>query len=314
MPDLSIAVVGCGPTGNIHLAAWAAQFGVRLAAVCDLDPERLTETAGRVPGSAAFVDYRDLLQSEAFDIVDICTPAETHAEIASLALRSGAHVICEKPLTVDPPAAYALVRLADERERLLMPAFCHRFHPPVLFAKELVDNDDIGRPVQFRCRFSGLWNDAPQVVPADGAIGAILDTAIHGVDLFRHFCGEVRTIDGKFRTVNPDLPVEDTAVLLMESETGAFGTVEVSWSLPGSRSVVEIYGTAGACIVDYDTETVRFQTADSPFWRTHEEGGANRFEREVGQFADAVRGVQPLLVTAFDGARAVELCASVLQS
>jgi len=94
----------------------------------------------------------------------------------------------------------------------------------------------------------------------------------------------------------------------MQTEAGALGVVEVSWSLPGNRSIIEIYGTAGACIIDYDSDMVRYQTSDDLFWRTHEEGGANRFEREVGHFADAVRGIQSLVVNGYDGARAVELC------
>ena len=260
---------------------------------------------------AAYRDHGDaLFAAEAYDIVSVCTPAHTHAPIVEAALKAGANVLCEKPLTIDSASAYALVRLADERERLLMPGFCYRFHPPILFAKDLVDNDDLGKPVMFRSRFSGIWNDAPSAIPTENAIGATLDTAIHGVDLFRHFCGEVKDSRVKRRQVNPDLPVEDTAMILLESENGAMGVVEVSWSLPGSRNVVEIYGTAGACIVDYDADTVRYQTADDLFWRDHEEGGANRFEREVGQFADAVRGVQPLLVNGYDGARAVEICTS----
>ncbi len=311
MPELSIAVVGCGAFGNIHIAAWAAQFGIRLAAICDIDPERLTETAARIPGVAAYRTTQDLFAAEPYDIVSVCTPAYTHAPIVEAALIAGANVLCEKPLTTDASSAYALVRLANERERLLMPGFCHRFHPPILFAKDLVDNDDIGRPVMFRCRFSGIWNDAPAEIPSENAIGALLDTAIHGVDLFRHFCGEVKDSHIKQRRLNPDLPVEDTAMILLESENGAMGIVEVSWSLPGNRNVVEVYGTAGACIVDYDSDTVRYQTADDLFWRDHEEGGANRFEREVGQFADAVRGVQPLFVNGYDGARAVEICTSL---
>ena len=313
MLDLSIAIVGCGPTGNIHIAAWAAQFGVRLAAVCDIDPERLTETAERVPGAAAFVDYRTMFASESFDIVSVCTPAVTHAPIVEAALLSGANVLCEKPLTDNFETAYALARLADENERLLMPAFCHRFHPPVLFAKDLVDNDDIGRPRMFRCRFSGLWNDAETQISGENPIGATLDTAIHGVDLFRAFCGEVTDVHIKTNHLNPDLPVEDTAVIVMQTEAGALGIVEVSWSLPGSRNVIEIYGTAGACLIDYDSDIVRYQTSDDLFWRTHEEGGANRFEREVGHFADAVRGISPLIVNGHDGARAVELCTPPLR-
>jgi predicted dehydrogenase len=252
-----------------------------------------------------------MLGMEPFDIVDVCTPADRHFEIAEAALRSGANVLCEKPLTPTVEQARALVRLAAERERLLMTAFCHRFHPPILFARELIENDDLGRPAMFRCRFSGLWEEAEARNTADTTTpggGILLETAIHGIDLFRYLVGEVATISGRVRTTNPDLNVADTAALLLESEGGALGVVEASWSTPGGRSTVEIYGTAGACIVDYDTGSLRYLTADQPIWRHHDEGGPNRFEREIAHFADAVRGLQPLAVTGEDGLRAVELC------
>jgi UDP-N-acetylglucosamine 3-dehydrogenase len=314
MADLTVVVVGCGAAGNVHLRCWAHLSGVRIAAVCDPDGLAAARTAMQVEGAAAFTNFRDVLAEGPIDIVDICTTADQHFAVAEAALRAGANVLCEKPLTTTVELAQALVRIAAERERLLMTAFCHRFHPPLLFAKDLLDNDDLGRPTMFRCRLSGYWEEAEESVPADAERsggGALLETAIHGIDLFRYYCGEVTHISGRLATINPDLKVEDTAVVILQSERGAIGVVEASWSTPGGRSVVELYGTAGACLVDYDSGTLRYLTADQPIWRHHDEGGPNRFEREIAHFADAVRGLQPLLVSGEDGARAVEICAEV---
>jgi UDP-N-acetylglucosamine 3-dehydrogenase len=314
MAELSVAIAGCGAAGNVHLACWNNLVGVRIAAVCDIDGMAAARTAAQYEGAAAFTSVSDMLKSQRFDIVDVCTPAAQHVETAAAALRAGAHVLCEKPLAVTANDARAIVQLAQERERLLMTAFTHRFHPPVLFAKEMVDNDDIGRVTMFRCRFSGYFEGAEGSAlsdPDQSGGGALLDTAINGIDLFRYFCGEAASITGRLMQVNPDLRVEDAAALLIEGETGALGVVEASWSQPGGRNVVEIYGTAGACIVDYDTGVLRYLTADQPFYQHREEGGPNRFERQVAHFADAVRGLQPLLVTGEDGLRAVELCEEV---
>src|SRR5581483_7742584 len=314
MAELTVAVVGCGGAGNVHLGCWANLSGARIAAVCDRDGVIVARTAMQYEGAAAFTEVGDLLASGPYDIVDVCTSSDQHFAVASEALRAGANVLCEKPLAIAPEEARTLVRLADERERLLMPAFCHRFHPPILFAKELLENDDLGKPVMFRCRFSGFLPDAEQREPAEGAAvgtGALLDTAIHGIDLFRYLVGEVASISGKLTTVNPALTIEDTAALLLQAETGALGVVETSWSTPGGRNVVEIYGSAGACLVDYDDGTLRYRTADEPVWRRRDESGLNRFEREIAHFADAVRGLQAVAVTGERGARAVQLCAEV---
>lgn len=308
MADLTVALVGCGHAGSIHLRCWADQIGVRIAAVCDADGIVAARTAAQIEVAAAFVDYHDLLAMDAFDIVDVCTPPDTQFAIAQAALQSGANVLCETPFTGSPEEAAALVRLAVERERLLMPVFSHRFHPPLLFARDLVESDDLGHPTLFRCYFSNYQPE--NETEAKPQFGALMDTALHGIDLFRAFCGEIVSVSGKVLTVDPNLTVEDTAAVLLEGR-GTVGVVEATWSVPGGRNIVEIYGTAGACIVDYDAGTLRYVTADQPVWRHHEEGGPNGYERAIAHFADAVRGLQPLAVTGVDGARAVAICAEV---
>jgi predicted dehydrogenase len=321
MAELTVAIIGCGAVGNVHLACWSNLIGVRVSAVCDVDGITAARTAGQMDGTAAFTETKALMEAQRYDIVDVCTPAGQQYEAVRAALLAGANVLCETPFTGDPGQARHLVQLAGERERLLMPGFCHRFHPPILFARELLDNDDLGHATMFRCRYSGLRTD--EDLEARGLIqsrdpqdlnearsGVLLETAIHGVDLYRAFMGEATAVSGRLLTVNPQLVVEDTVAMVL-SNVGGVGVVEAGWSLPGGRSVVEIYGTAGACLVDYDTGALRYLTADQPIWRSHDEGGPNRFEREIAHFADAVRGLQPLAVTGEDGARAVELCAEL---
>ncbi len=315
MAELTVALIGCGGVGSIHLACWENLSGVRVAAVCDLNGQAAAEAARRFPGCAAFTAVADLLAGGPFDIVDVCTTPDAQFAAAQAALQAGGNVLCETPLTGNIAAAQTLVQLAAQRERLLMTGFCHRFHPPLLFAKDLLDNDELGRITMFRCRFSGLRPDLADLAayPENVTTGALLESAIHGIDLFRYFCGEAFAISGGLVTLTPGLPVEDSVALVLQGE-GALGVVEAGWSSPGGRNVVEIYGTAGACLVDYDTGALRYLTADQPVWRVHDEGGPNRFEREIAHFADAVRGLQPLVVTGEDGARAVELCAQLAQT
>lgn len=313
MSELTVAVAGCGRAGVLHLASWAALTGVRVAAVCDRDGPLVARTLAHYPGAAAFQDCSAMLSGARYDIVDICLPPGDHFAAASSALRTGANVLCEKPLTTTVEDANTLVQLAKERERLLGCAFCHRFHPPVVFAKELIENDDLGRPAMFRCRFSGYYASESTLADPErtGGRGVLLDTGIHAIDLFRYLMGEVDQVSGTLARVNAQMHAEDTAALWLRSSSGAVGVIETSWSTPGGRSALEIYGTAGACVVDYDEGTLRYITADHRVWRNHDAGGPNRFERQVAQFADAVRGLQPLMITGEDGARAVELCMRV---
>ena len=309
MGDLNVAVIGCGGIGGAHLTRWANVSGARIAAVCDVDAGAAMRAATEF-GSEAHTDWRDLLAGGGLDAADICTPPNRHAEIVLFALGHGLHVLCEKPLARTADEARPLVRRAEEKNRLLMTAFCHRFHPPILFAKELIDNDDLGRVVMFRNRFSGLFAGVEERWFSDPEIsggGSLLDTAIHSIDLFRYLVGEIKSVSGGVAIFNPKVRVDDSAVIALKAENGAIGVIESSWSTPGGRNVVEIYGTAGACFVDYDTNEVRYKTAEMSVWETREMFGPDRFQREISHFADAVRGLHPLLVTGHDGLRANEI-------
>lgn len=316
MAELQVAVIGCGGIGGTHLTRWADVSGANIAAVCDVDAATATRAATEF-GAEAHTDPRALLQGRGFDVVDVCTPPDQHAALATLALGSGMNVLCEKPLARTPEEARGIVEAADRGGKLLMTAFCHRFHPPILFAKELIENDDLGRVIMFRNRFSGMfpgvedrWFSDPDI--AGG--GSLLDTAVHSIDLFRYLVGEVASASGRVATFNPALRVEDSAAIVLQTENGALGVIESSWATPNGRNVVELYGTAGTCIVDYDTGQVRYKTADMSVWDTREVGGPDRFQREISHFADAVRGLQPLLVTGRDGLRANEIIAQVYAS
>jgi predicted dehydrogenase len=309
MNELTVAVIGCRGVGRLHLNAWALQSGVRVAAVCDEDTLAAARAAMSASGSAAFSDVRSLLGSDKYDIVDVCAPLEERAAAVTAALRAGANVVCETPIATTAAEAAVLVSVASERERLLMPAYIHRFHPPVLFARELLDNDDLGRPVSFRCRLSDgrdfLSAASSSAEPALN--GVARETGQHAIDLFRALFGETTRAVGLGATVTPGLAVEDAAAIVLRSERDVLGVVEVSQKLPGSRNVVEIYGTVGACLVDYDGGTVRYCSADYPIWQTHDVSGLNGLESALAHFADAVRGLQPLAVSGKDAVRALEL-------
>ena len=311
---LNVAVIGCAGIGGVHLARWSNVSGAHIAAVCDTDSGIAHRTAAEF-GTEAHSDWRSLLDGSGFDVVDICLPTNEHHPAALLALRNGSNVLCQVPLAINPRLAREMVEAAESTGKLLMPAFSYRFHPPVIFARELVQNDDLGRIVMFRSRFSGRLAEVETQWISDPEIsggGVLMDTAVHSIDLFRCLTGEVKSASGRTATVNPKLAVEDTAAIVLHGETGAIGTVECSWSTPGGSNALELYGTAGACIVDFDTERVRYRTAEMSVWETREIEGPDRYDRLIAHFADAVRGIQPLDVSGIDGLRANEIVAEVL--
>jgi predicted dehydrogenase len=310
---VNVAVTGCGGAGGVHLSRWANLSGARIAAVCDSNVERARRVASEF-GAEAYTDWHGLLEGGGFDVVDVCVPTRERAAICRAALQSGAHVLCEPPLGITAAEVRSAVDAADSGGRLLMPVFVHRFHPLALFARELIENDDLGRIVMFRSRLSGRVIDLEENWITDreqSGGGVLMDMVVHSIDLFCHLVGEAASAVGRTARVNPALAVEDSAAIVLQSESGGLGVVESSWSTPGGANVLELYGTAGACVVDFDSARVRYLTADMSVWQTREIEGPDRYERIIGHFADSVRGNQAPEITSRDALRASEIIEQV---
>jgi len=306
MSELKIGVIGCGGIGAVHLKSWEQVEGARVVAVCDADAERAGAT-----DAAAYVDFAAMLDGESLDAVDICTPPHLHAPIALAALERRIPVLCEKPLARRPAEATQIVRSAEAVGVLLMTAFCHRFHPPVEFVRSLIADGKLGRVLMFRNRFGtrfagveGRWFSNPEI--AGG--GALMDTSVHSVDLFRHLVGEVTAVSGATTTFHPEIRgVEDSAAMLLTTADGAIGVIEASWMTPWSANIVEIYGETGAAVIDYDTGVTRYRLQGDPAWTTADTGSGDRFVEELRHFAAVLRGESSPRVNGRDGLRAVEI-------
>jgi len=308
---IRIALVGAGGIGHAHQRAWASVPGASIAAVVDTDLERAKAMAKELKAKA-YASHDEILKAVEVEAVDVCTPPAYHRTPVEAALAAGKHVLCEKPLADRPAAARAMVKAANASGKLLMTAFCHRFHPPIARVRELIDEGKLGEVHMFRNRFAGpfagvedVWFSNPKVSGG----GCLMDTSVHSVDLFRFLAGEVARVEGAGVTVSNKLRpgVEDTAAMLLVSTSGAIGTIEASWTLPGGVNVVEVYGTKGVAFVHYwDGLQSRYQVEGMADYEPLPEEG-DRFVGEVSHFAAAVRGECELSVTGFDGQRAVEV-------
>ncbi len=309
MPNLRVAVIGLGEIGQEHLTRWADVSGADILSVCDLNAGIATGAATEF-GCEAHTDWQAAISVSGVNVVDICTPNSSHKQIALAALKGRKDVLCEAPMGQSLEDASAIVKAADTNERILMSGFCQRFHPLVVFAKELIDNDDLGKICMFRCRFSSHAIGIGERWVSDKEVsggGALLYLGSHAIDLFRYLVGEVSHSSGYTATFDPRLNIEDSAIVSLRAENGLLGTVEVSWNNPGGRNVLELYGSAGVCLIDYDASQVRFKSADMMVWETKEASGPDRYQREISHFADVVRGIQEPIISSTDGLRAMKI-------
>src|SRR6266849_2405147 len=195
---LRFGLVGCGVIGPVHAEAIASLPDALLIAAADLDFERaqkLTEKYGGTP----YHDLQSMLQRERLDVVTICTPSGLHGEHACLVMRSGRHVIVEKPMEISLSAIDEMLRVQQENHVKLADISQHRFDPASLQVHNLLQEKAFGRLVLgnvivpwWRSQAyydSGAWRGTWRL---DGG-GVLMNQSIHSIDLLQWFMGPVRS-------------------------------------------------------------------------------------------------------------------------
>lgn len=313
-----IGVIGAGGIGRTHLRTWRA-LGLDLVAIADAKPEILAAAVEEF-GGQPWDDGIALIQSGTIDLVSICTPPAFHADLAIAALEAGVAVLCEKPLATSVEDADRVAEAAERTGTLIAVGFCHRFQPQVEKLRDLIAQGDLGVIREFRNRFAGHLVNAEKTWFSNPAIsggGALVDTSVHSVDLFRYLIGDPVQVHAVTSTVEsplgPALQVEDTGIIILRTAAGALGVIEASWRTPVGEWTLSVHGTGGSATIDYATNTLTLTRPGSEPQVVEVEAG-DRFEREL---ADVVRcwqqGATPR-ATVHDGVAATRILADAYQS
>jgi predicted dehydrogenase len=279
LASINVAMIGYAFMGRAHSNAYRqvrSFFEPRLMphmkVICGRDRTKTEEAARRYGWDEAATDWRDVVTRSDIDLVDICTPGDSHAEIAIAAARAGKHVLCEKPLANDVASAEAM--LAAVEEHGVRHTVCHNYRraPAVAFARQLIENGRIGEIRHFRGTYLQDWIVDPsfplvwRLIREKAGSGALGDIASHSIDLARFLVGEFAEVCGMLETFIHERPlpgepgkrgkvtVDDAAATLVRFENGAIGTIEATRMAPGRRNHnrFEINGSLGSIAFDLE--------------------------------------------------------------
>lgn len=267
---LGAAFVGGGFMAAVHSrAARAARADLRAGS--SSTPERGRAAAAELGLATSYGDLAALLADDSIDVVHICSPNATHAEFALAALDAGKHVVCEKPLATSVDDAERLARRAAETGLVATVPFVYRYHPMVREARARVARGDAGRLLTFTGSYLQDWllDDGDDNWRVDARVGgpsrAFADIGSHLCDLLEFVTGDrVTRLAAATRTVfdeRGDRPVdtEDAVALVVETASGAIGTLSVSQVAPGRKNhlAIEIAGSRESLGFDQeDPETL----------------------------------------------------------
>lgn len=230
---LRVAVVGLG-IGEQHVDAYSARPDLfEIVALCDLDPARMTRIAGKHGIAAQFADYGCMLTDIEPDVVNICTPPNTHYDLISQGLSAGAHVVCEKPLVGSLADVDRLAVAEKTSGRRIMPIFQYRFGNGLQKLKMLVEAGLAGDALLTTIETSWQRGADYYAVPWRGKWstelgGVCLTQAIHAHDMLSYINGPIASVFANLRTRVNAIEVEDCAAIAIEMADGSVATLSAT--------------------------------------------------------------------------------------
>jgi predicted dehydrogenase len=208
---LNVGTIGYGFMGRAHSNAYRKvsnffdlEYQPVLKAVCARSADKAKAFADKWGYASVETDWRKLVERKDIDVVDICTPNNTHAEIALAAVANRKMILCEKPLAMNGPEALKMVEAVEKAGVPNMVWYNYRRVPAVTLAKQLIDEDRLGRIFHYRAKFLQDWTISPEL--AQGGPGTWrLDLAAAGSgvtgDLLAHCLDTARWQNGEIDTV-----------------------------------------------------------------------------------------------------------------
>ena len=224
-----------------------------LVAVCRRDLDRARAFADTFECPAAYASDEDLLNDPKVEAVVIATPPNVHCDQTLLAASHGKHVLVEKPMAMNASECRRMIDGCREAGVKLAVAYRRRVFPQVLKAKALIADGAIGRTVCVRTHYSGRYGaDLAnwRLDPAVGGGGAMMDMAVHRIEVLLNFAARPTEVSALVETVDNDWEVDDSCGLLIRFDDGTFGVHSTILTSPPRHDSAQIDGTEGRILMD----------------------------------------------------------------
>jgi len=336
--DHGFGIIGTGDIAAVHARAICSILKAHLAGVTDIAGNKAL-AFGKQFSCNVFDSVSALVNSPEIEVVCICTPSGTHLEPALEVINAGKHCIIEKPLEITIQRCKAIINAAKKKNVFVAGIFPMRFLDLNMEVRKAVDAGRFGRLVLgdvyvkwFRSQSyydNVKWRGDLKISGG----GALMNQAIHSVDLLRWMMGDVAEVNAFSTTLgHSGLDVEDTAIANLRFKNGALGVIEASTAVfPGSYKRMEILGTGGSVVIEeekivkweFTDETERDREIRLLFSRENTEGGGvsdpraiidTGHIRQISDMVEAIDTCRPPVIDAEEATKAVEIIEAIYES
>lgn len=335
MNTLRFAIIGAGNIAKIQAQAIAQIPQARVTVVCSR-----SEQSGRALAATCNAeweaDFHVAAQRADVDALTVCTPSATHAEIAIAGAQAGKHLLVEKPIDVTLPRIDALIAAARAAKVVLGCVFPLRFMAGVHQTKAALEAGRLGRLAladvyvkwyRPQSYYDGSWRGTWE---SDGG-GALMNQAIHNIDLLQWLVGPVTSVFGRTATLAHRMETEDTASAVLTFANGALGTIQGATTCwPGDPARVELRGDKGAVVLE-EGRIVTWKLADATpgeeaaMLALEDSGGGSgagdpmaigseRHRRQILDFVEAVAQGRAPRIEGADARNSVEIIRAIYHS
>ncbi len=274
---LNVGVIGCGFMGRAHSNAltkvshfFQLEHKPVLKAICAKEPEEKLRAFADQWGYESYEsDWRKLVERDDIDHIEVCTPNNTHKEIVLAAAAAGKSIVCEKPLAMTVAEAEEMCEAVEKAGVPNMVSFNYRRVPAISLAKQLVDENRIGRPFHYRATYLQDWTISQDVPQGGDALwrldakvagsGVTGDLLAHSIDTAMWINGPIKQVVAKTETfvkqrmhsqtgkVEP-VTIDDACMFLAVFENGSMGTFESTRYARGRKNynTFELNGEDGS--------------------------------------------------------------------
>jgi predicted dehydrogenase len=324
MDKAKIGVIGLGAVAQvIHLPILSKLKEVEIVGLCDVDKSKARYLAERYSVKRFFSDPAEMLKSVELDAVDVCTPTNSHRDLALLAIESGADALVEKPIARTYAEAVEIAEAAKKNKRKVMVGMNNRFRPDSMVLKSFVENGELGKIFYVKTGWLRKRSvTSPWFLRKEHSGGGVfLDLGIAAMDLALWLAGypDAKRVSAANYSLL-DKNVEDTCTAFITMDGDMTVLVEASWSLQTESDFFycELFGTEGSARVNplrinkqmhgnlVNVTPLKTDTPQNMYKRS--------YESELKHFVGAVRGLHPAISTAEEAVKRMKVVDAIYKS
>jgi UDP-N-acetyl-2-amino-2-deoxyglucuronate dehydrogenase len=327
---MNVGLIGTGAISHKHAEAYR-EIGYELAAVNDVVPEVGKRFADKW-GCEFVGDYRDLCRRKDIDYVDVCTYPNFRLQAVAECAANGKHVLVQKPIATDLETARTMIEVARKAGVTLGVVSQHRFDPGTQFLYRAIQSGRMGRLLEADCYVKWHRPQAYYDKPGKGSWeleggGALINQAIHSVDLLRWIAGPVTEIYAHWQLgAAHKMESEDVANAVVRFASGATGVIQGSTAFwPGYPERIEFHGTKGSAILTGDRLTAwdveGDDLSDVPLAKDVASGAADPMaisiepiKAQFRDFGEAIQKKRKPLLAGEEGYQSLEIILAIYES